>query len=295
MGKNDKTIRLLLVDDEEDFRSATTAVLERRGFSVKEAASGYEALEAIQYECPDIVLLDLKMPGMSGIETLQKIRELHTSLPVIILTGHGDFEAAVATINLSIVDFLQKPIDVDLLADRARLLLTQSTERVPLKERTISEIMVPPSVYPKINADEPVIAALTALWSSFKEPAAGGPWHGEVRSALVYDRNDRFLTIIRFTDLLNLLLPPFLRDSPYTTFFTGMFLAQCKVIGNRKIEELVGEPIVVDMDAPIMEAVHLMIAHRLINLPVVRSGELVGILRARDIVLEVARCMGAAR
>ncbi len=297
MDKDGVKLKLLLVDDEDDFRRATSAALGRRGFTVSEAASGEEALEAIRSDRPDIVLMDLKMPGMSGIEALQEIRKQDATLPVIILTGHGDYDAAIAGIKLAIVDFLQKPIDMDQLGGRIRDLLEQGIENESLRERTISELMVSPSLYPRLSADESVADAVKALRKAFYRsvpvPEESGP--GEVRSALVYDKDDNFLGIIRFHNLLRPLLPPYIGDSPYATFFTGMFLAQCKILGNRTIEELVSEQITIDIEAPLMEAVHLLVEHHLINLPVMRDDELVGILRGRDIILEVASSMGSLR
>ncbi|MBM3790408.1 MAG: response regulator [Acidobacteria bacterium] len=281
-------LNLLLVDDEDDFRRATVQVLERRGFKVAEAASGLAALSAIGRQKPDVVLLDLKMPGMSGIETLQEIRKLHGDLPVIILTGHGDFNAAMAGIRLEIVDFLQKPIDVDQLGSHIRNLL-QRGARAPLRERTIAELMAPPSIYPRLQGDNPVSLALDTLRKSFFQPAVEDSHGGQLRSALVYDRSGRFLGLIRFADLLKLVLPSFLEDSPYTTYFTGMFLAQCKLIGKRNLRDLMEDLIAVDANAPLMEAVHLMVEHHLVNLPVMKGGELVGILRERDVILEIAR------
>ncbi len=291
MDRDLAKLKLLLVDDEDDFRHATSKTLGRRGFTVTEAANGVEALAAIRRECPDIVVLDLKMPGMSGIETLQEIREMEPALPVIILTGHGDFEAAMASIKLKVVDFLQKPVDMDQLGARIHALLEQGAEK-PLREIAIAELMVPPSLYPRLYEDEPIAAVLEAFRKAFYQPVPEGIQPGQVRSALIYDRNDKFLGIIRFNDLLSLLLPPFLVESPYSTFFTGMFLAQCKLMGNRSISELIEDQVFVDVQAPLMEAVHLMAKHHLINVAVMREGELVGILRGRDIILEIARSKG---
>jgi len=292
MDKDITKLKLLLVDDEDDFRRATSKTLGRRGFTVTEAANGEEALAAIQRECPDIVVLDLKMPGMSGIETLHRVRKTEPTLPVIILTGHGDFEAAMASIKLEVVDFLQKPVDVDQLGMRIRSLLERGAEK-PLREIAIAELMVQPSLYPKLYEDEPIAAVLEAFRKAFHQPVPEGIQPGQVRSALVYDRNEKFLGIVRFNDLLKLLLPSFLGDSPYSTFFTGMFLAQCKVMGNRSIRELIGHQVFVDVQAPLMEAVHLMDKHHLINVAVMREGELVGVLRGRDIILEIARSKGS--
>jgi CheY-like chemotaxis protein len=291
MDKDTEELKLLLVDDEDDFRRATSTALGRRGFSVTEAANGVEALEAIRNDRPDIVLLDLKMPGMSGIETLQEIRKQDAALPVIILTGHGDYDAAVAGIKLSIVDFLQKPIDIEQLSDRLRFFTKQGATQY-LREPTIAELMVQPSLYPKVVVDEPMTSVLKVIRQAYSKLVPEESHPGQVRSALVYDRDDRFLGLVRFSDLLQLIIPPFLKDSEYSTFFTGMFLAQCKVVGRENIGRLVKKQVFVEVNAPLMEAVHLLVEHKLINIPVLESGELVGILRARDIILETVQLTG---
>lgn len=288
MDKKMSNLKLLLIDDEEDFRRATSKILTRRGFTVSEAASGEDGLVAIKQDRPDVLLLDLKMPGLSGIETLQRIREKDKTLPVIILTGHGDFQDAVAGIRLEIVDFLQKPVDIDKLSERVSSLLKRSI-RPALRERTVAELMKPPTLYPRLYVDEPVTKALESLKGAFFRHGTDEKPSGIIRSALVFDRKDEFLGLVRFPDLLTLVMPLFLKE-PYTTFFTGMFLAQCKLIGNRDIRNLMGKQVFLDVHAPLMEAVHLMIEYHLINLPVMMDGELVGILRERDIIFEIANC-----
>lgn len=285
-------LRLLLVDDEDEFRLATSRTLSRRGFIVTEAADGEAALKAIRSEIPDVVLLDLKMPGLSGIETLQKIREIEPLLPVIILTGHGNFDSAIAGIKLEVADFIQKPVDVDQLGIRIKAILEKGDDRV-LREPTISELITSPSLYPKVYVDEPMNQVLKTIRLAYLKSIPENFRPGQVRSTLVYDRDEKFVGIVRFSDLLKLILPSFLGDSPYSTFFTGMYLAQCKVAGNRQINELVRKQVFVDVDAPLMEAVHLLVEHKLINLPVLKNDELVGIIRGRDIILETARSMWA--
>lgn len=282
--------KLLLVDDETDFRKATSDTLQRRGFDVTEAADGETAIELIRHERPDVVLLDLKMPGLSGIETLQQIREIEPNLPVIILTGHGDFETAMAGIKLEIIDFIQKPVDIDLLGSRIRTLLERGEEE-PLREPTIAEIMAPPSLYPRVYIDEPLISVLKTIHSAYIKPIPEGSRFGQVRSTLVYDREENFVGLVRFSDLLKLVVPSYLEDSPYASFFTGMLLAQCKIIGHANISSLVSKQVFVDLDAPLMEAVHLLVEHKRINLPVIKNGKLVGIIRGRDIILQIAKSM----
>ncbi|PKK83055.1 MAG: hypothetical protein CVT49_10500 [candidate division Zixibacteria bacterium HGW-Zixibacteria-1] len=292
MDNNKTKLNLLLVDDEADFRRATTQGLSRRGFNVEEACGGEEALEKIKKQRPDVILLDQKMPGLSGIETLQRIRKNDPTLPVIILTGHGDYYTALAGIRLDITEFMQKPVDIDQLAARIHTLLEKGAEQ-PMTEPTIAELMAPPSLYPKVYIDDPLTTVLKAIHEAYTKPVPETSKYGQVRSALVFDRNENFLGLVRFSNLLSLLIPSFLSDSPYASFFTGMFLAQTKVFGRLTISGLVKERVFVDVEAPIMEAIHLLVEHKLINIPVLKDGKLVGILRGRDIIVETARLAGA--
>lgn len=291
MNKGNKMVRLLIIDDESDFRRAISQGLSRRGFEVEEAAKGEEGLAAIRRKIPDIVLLDQKMPGMSGIDTLKEIRKIAGELPVIILTGHGDFNTALAGIRLEIVDFIQKPADVEQLSERIHRLLTRQAEEL-MHEPTVAELMAPPELYPRVYTDEPMISALKAISDAYRKPIPEDSLYGQVRSALVYDRDNNFRGMIRFSDLLGLLIPDALRDSPYASFFTGMLLAQSKVFGGKTIESLVRQQVFVDVNTPLMEAIHLLVAHKLINIPVVKDGQLVGILRGRDVIIATARLAG---
>ncbi len=285
--KHDKQ-NVLLVDDEEDFRIATQKALTKRGFRVGVAAGGEEAIKSISQNPPDIVLLDLKMPGLNGIETLQKIREIEKSLPVIILTGHGSIHDAIAGINLEIVDFIQKPVDIELLVVRMRRFFVEGKADT-LRERAISELMVLPDLYPRLYIDEPISTAMEKVKSAFFPHESGVIQSPKIRSALVYSRDESFLGLVRFQDLLKLVLPDFLEDSPYSSFFTGMFLAQCKTISQKSVKELLGKLVYVNFEAPLMEAVHQMAKHNLVTLPVMKEGKLVGVLRERDIILEIAK------
>lgn len=289
MEQETAKITMLLVDDEEEFRQSTSRVLARRGFVVHEAASGEEAVEMLASLTPDIVLLDLRMDGMDGIATLREMRKVQPELPVIILTGHGSFHDALAGIKLEVVDFLQKPVDLEKLSVRVRNLLRKGKGRqAPMRERTIAELMVPVGSYHKVRADEPISAAVQALQESFFQQVSGKVAEHGHRSVLVYDAGDRFVGLIRISDVVALSMPQYLRDSPYASYFTGMFLAQCKTMRNYRVGDLVGDPVSVDIEAPVMEAVSLLVGRHQINLPVMKRGELVGILRDKDLLLEIA-------
>lgn len=291
MNTEHKMVRLLIIDDEADFRKAVIQGLSRRGFEVTEAAGGEEGLAALKKSLPDVVVLDQKMPGISGIDTLRELRTFADDLPVIMLTGHGDFHTALAGIRLDIVDFIQKPIEIEHLSERIHLLLARDRHGV-MREPTITELMAPPNLYPKVYTDEPLTSVLKAIVDAYRKPIPENSVYGQVRSALVYSRDEQFRGMIRFSDLLQMLIPDALRDSPYATFFTGMLLAQSKVFGGKTIEPLLRKQVFVDVDAPLMDAIHLLLEHKLINIPVTKDGRLVGILRGRDIIIATARLAG---
>jgi DNA-binding NtrC family response regulator len=105
--------RILLVDDEKDFVEMLTLRLEETGEEVLQAYSGMESLEKLKETEVDVVILDIKMPGMDGIETLQEIKKRYPLVEVIMLTGHGTIETAVQGMKLGAYDFLIKPADFD--------------------------------------------------------------------------------------------------------------------------------------------------------------------------------------
>jgi DNA-binding response OmpR family regulator len=289
-----KEIELLLVDDEAEFREATARALERRGFRVIQAESGERALERIGSGAPDIVVLDLRMEGMDGIDTLTRIRQERRDLPVIILTGHGRFDDVLQGINLNIVDFLQKPVDVERLATLIRKLMSEGRKK-PLRERTIGELMVPVSSYRRVYGDQPLREVIVELREAMFQNVTGKVAEHGHRSVLVFDRQEMFLGCLRIIDFIDLVLPTFLRESPYSSYFTGMFLAQCKMVGNQPVSEVLGSQPTVDIDAPLMEAVYLMVGNYLINLPVMKDGEIVGLLRDKDLLLEIAAAIAGER
>jgi DNA-binding response OmpR family regulator len=111
-------IRLLLVDDEEEFVRALAERLNLRDLAGRTAVSGQQALDIVQEEEPDVLVLDLKMPGIDGMEVLRRLRRKHPAVQVIVHTGHGnDFDEAEAW-GLGIFDYLKKPVDIDLLVQR---------------------------------------------------------------------------------------------------------------------------------------------------------------------------------
>ena len=121
-------IKLLLVEDEDDFRETSARWMERKGHEVSTAASGAEALEVCRQDSFDVAVFDMNMPGMSGMELLQRVQQDKIEMEVIILTGQGTIESAVSAMKLGACDFLTKPCSLGdlehhcmLARDRGRL------------------------------------------------------------------------------------------------------------------------------------------------------------------------------
>jgi len=110
--------RVLLVDDEEEFISSLASRLEVRGLKVTGATRGAEAVDLVDKQQFDIIVLDLAMPGMDGLETLQKIKEKDPNAEIVMLSGHGSLKSGIEAIKLGAEDFLEKPVDLRELIEK---------------------------------------------------------------------------------------------------------------------------------------------------------------------------------
>ncbi len=107
------SMKLLIVDDESDVREFAANFFRKRKFEVSTASSGEEALKAAEIQQPNIVILDIKMSGMDGIEVLRKLKELNKRIKVIMITGRNDEEAKKETSELGACGYLHKPLELD--------------------------------------------------------------------------------------------------------------------------------------------------------------------------------------
>jgi YesN/AraC family two-component response regulator len=122
---------ILLVDDESDIREVLNLALSDLGYTVYEAESGGQALRLFKDVQPAIVLTDIKMPGMDGIELLQKIKHENPETEVIMISGHGDMDLAIRSLKYEATDFITKPINVDVL----EIALQRARERILTREK----------------------------------------------------------------------------------------------------------------------------------------------------------------
>ncbi len=131
---------VLLVDDEEQFLKVLSKRLEGRGMKVDTSTSGEDALNRVHGKEFDAIILDLAMPGMSGIETLKRIRSENPDVQIIMLTGHGTVEKGIEAMKAGAVDFLEKPADLNKImekiseAKRKRIILFEKKHEEHIKE-----------------------------------------------------------------------------------------------------------------------------------------------------------------
>ena len=130
-----KEFRVLVVDDEDDFREIFIKRLKKRELNVTGAESGEKALQILDKQLFDVVILDVKMPGMDGVETLREMKRMRPLMEVIMLTGHSTVESAIDGMKLGAFDYIMKPADLDELLEK----MSQAYEKKRAHEQKIQE------------------------------------------------------------------------------------------------------------------------------------------------------------
>jgi DNA-binding NtrC family response regulator len=109
--------KILVVDDEQDIRETLKDILEKEGYEVAMAGSSSEALSIFGSVKPGLILMDVRMPKMNGVDLLKKIREIDTQVPVAMITAYEDVELAEQALKLGAYDYIKKPFDLDYLRE----------------------------------------------------------------------------------------------------------------------------------------------------------------------------------
>jgi FixJ family two-component response regulator len=149
---------VFIVDDDDAVRRFLSGLIQSINLRVSAHASAQDFLDAYEPGCPGCLLLDVRMPGMSGLELQRELAERSINLPVIILTGHGDVPVAVQAMKAGAVDFIEKPFNNELLLDRIQMAVVQSVraesvraernemlkrlELLTLRERQVFDLVV---------------------------------------------------------------------------------------------------------------------------------------------------------
>ena len=134
--------KILLVDDEKDFVSILSERLQSRGLHVDTAGDGFEAIEKSSTSSYDAIILDLKMPGIDGIETLEKLLAQNPDLQIILLTGYASLDKGIKAMKLGAMEFLEKPMDIEKLVAKIKTAKVNKTILVEKRmEEKIKEIL----------------------------------------------------------------------------------------------------------------------------------------------------------
>lgn len=137
---------ILVVDDEEAVLRLFQKILKKEEYTVLMANNGKTALEQVERKRPDLVILDLKMPDMSGIETLRRINRLNENIEVIIITGYGSMETARAAMRLGAYDYITKPFEINYIRGLIEGALSPASDSLIQRVRGNEEILKETSV-----------------------------------------------------------------------------------------------------------------------------------------------------
>ena len=152
-----KLMKIAIVDDEKDMRQSISQWLSLSGFDTETYGSAEEALRCLNSDFPGIVVSDIKMPGMDGMQFLKKLRGVDSSLPVIMITGHGDVPMAVEAMRVGAFDFLEKPFNPDQMTELAKK--AANVRRLTLDNRALRKELSDGSALIKklIGSSEPMM------------------------------------------------------------------------------------------------------------------------------------------
>lgn len=281
-----RSISLLFVDNDPEFHDSARMLM-KAGFEVR-AVSGVDAARReLQQQVPDLLILDV---AAGGLQTLRELRALRPDLAAIILAVHSTTPKDLKVSGTGTIVFMAKPVDLDEFVATIRQILSGRQEKQGGREHTVRDLMVSVDFYPRLYTHETVAKAVTML--------SRGMFRGgehdvrtRLRSALVFTREGQFAGVVRLNDLLSYLEPP-MAESNVSIPYTGLYRSQCRLLMEKTIGEVLVNPIAVQADAPLMEAVHLMVSQHQINLPVLESDRLVGVIRDKDILMDVAGELG---
>lgn len=272
-------IKILIVDDEKSFSDNLARLLGSRGFIPVSCYSGEEALESASKQQFDVIISDIKMPGMDGIELLVKLKEIIPQTEIIMLTGYANIETGNRAIREGAFDYLFKPVeDIELLADKIReAAKAEQIRKNPVlwqreKIRDVTNVRFIP-----LNKENRLVRALQLL-----DPAFSG-----ITKELLHvtDSEGMLCGVITRNDLIRAA-----RENVNSDIVWKDLLKNPQWLPEKKIEAEMGplKGLHVSPDELISSVAGLMISKNLHYIPVIDSGRLIGIVRLKDILY----CLG---
>ena len=289
---------VVIADDEARFRDTMAKILEHKGFVVSLVENGEQALEFLETANPDVFLLDVRMPGLTGDDALPRILAMKPKTKVIILTGHGEERAARRAFELGAFDYLCKPCDVEVLVARihdAVRSLPEPRER----ERTIAELMIPIDEYTCVQASSTVREGIERLKiASENFISTGLIMECGHRAVLVFEGED-LVGVLNMRNLIEALLPDYISVTNGAAnhgvkysgiFWRGLFNTRVRDLESKCVCDIMNpSPPVVDSEANLMQVADLLCAENRRRVAVSRGGRIVGVVREQELFHEIAR------
>lgn len=275
----EQKIQVLIVDDEVRFARNVSRLLDNSCFDVSVAHNGLDALEIVHKTRPDVVVLDIRMPEMDGIETLLAMKNLDPDIQVIILTGHADMETGIMAIREGAFDYLFKPCDMDLLREKI------------LQAAAVKQIQRRPVLWPRRMVKEITNASFIPLdmTDDLKKAldiftAMGS---GSMREELhVTDNKDRLRGVISRNGLIR----EANRMHPKQTILWSDLVKNPQWLRDKKISDVMEPPadISAHPDEPLDQVAQKMIDHHTRCLPVMADNRFKGIIILKDILFHIS-------
>jgi DNA-binding response OmpR family regulator len=289
---------VVVADDEVRFRATIGKILELKGFVVSPAENGDRVLELLQTMTPDVILLDLRMPGLSGDEALPRILAMKPGIRVIVFTGHGDEEEARKALAAGAFDFLCKPCDLDVLVARIHDAVRAPRGGRP-RERKVTEVMIPIERYTCIQASCTVRQGIEELKRSSEGFVSSGlVMETGPRAVLVFD-GEELVGVLTMRNLIQSVTPahllsesgaplPCAKFSPM--FWTGFFDARVRELESKQVRDIMNpRSPVVSCEASLMEVAVLLCEENRRRVAVERDGRIIGVVREQELFQEISR------
>ena len=289
---------IAIVDDEARFRETMAKILEHKGFVVSLVENGDQALEFLETANPDVVLLDVRMPGLSGNEALPRILGMKPKARVIILTGHGDERAARKAHEAGAFDYLCKPCDIDVLVARILDAVRPQTG-IQERERTIAELMIPIDEYTCVQASSTVREGIERLKIAAENFISTGLIMECGHRAVLVFEGEELVGVLNMRNLIEALRPDYISAARGETnhgvkysgiFWQGLFNTRVRDLESKCVRDIMNpRPPVVDSDANLMQVADLLSAENRRRVAVGRDGKIVGVVREQELFHEIAR------
>lgn len=289
---------VVIVDDEARFRETMAKILEHKGYVVSVVENGDQVLEFLETVEPRVILLDVRMPGLSGEETLPRILAMKPGIKVIVLTGHGEENGARKAFLAGAFDYLCKPCDVDVLVARIQDALRPLPD-IRERERSVAELMIPIDEYTCVQASSTVKEGIERLKVAAENFISTGLiMECGHRAVLVFD-GEELAGVLAMRNLIEALLPEYValarssgnNGARYSAlFWNGVFNARTRDLESKRVRDIMNpRPPVVDSDANLMQVADLLCQENRRRVAVRRDGRIVGVLREQELFHEISR------